>query len=90
MIFCGHAEWYTIFQIFKQIFFIHALELKLRHFEVFPICLYREAMHLQCFTPRRYVMGVVTRTYERDDLYPICSKLQCREPACITMHVATL
>ena len=44
---CGHAEWYMIFQKFKQIL-IHALELKLRHFEVFPICLYREAMHLQC------------------------------------------
>ena len=36
---------------------IHALELKLWHFEVFPICLYREAMHLQCFTPTRYVSG---------------------------------
>ena len=38
-------------------FLIHTLELKLRHFEVFPICLYREAMHLQCFTPTRYMSG---------------------------------
>ena len=28
------------------------------------ICLYREAIHLQCFMPMRYV--VVTRTYECD------------------------
>ena len=33
---------------------IHALELKLWHF---PICLYREAMHLQWFTPTHYVSG---------------------------------
>ena len=33
-------------------------------------------MHLQCFTPTRYVMGVSTRTYERDDHYPTRSKLQ--------------
>ena len=30
---------------------IHILELKLWHFEVFPICLYVEAMHLQSFPP---------------------------------------
>ena len=32
---------------------IHTLELKLWHFEVFPIILYLhvEAMHLQCFPP---------------------------------------
>ena len=29
---------------------IHALRLKLWHFKVFP-CLYREAMHLQCYSP---------------------------------------
>ena len=32
---------------------IHTLELKLRHFS--HICLYREAMRLQCFPPTRYV-----------------------------------
>ena len=34
------------------------IELKM----VFPICLYREAIHLQCFTPTRYVSG---RSYAR-------------------------
>ena len=49
------------------------------------ICLYREAMRLQCFTP--------TRTYKRDDHYPICTKLHygCLLALCgPTMHVATL
>ena len=32
-------------------------------------------MHLQCFTPTRYVKGVATRTYEHEDRYLICSKL---------------
>ena len=36
-------------------FLIHTLELKLWHFEVYPICLYVEAMHLQCFPPTCYV-----------------------------------
>ena len=63
---------------------IHTLELKLRHFKVFPIGLNREAIHLQSFTPTRYVSGRGhAHTYKGDDLYPICSKLQCREPACI-------
>ena len=52
----------------KEGFLIHAFELKLLHFNVFP-CLYREAMHLQCFTPTLYVMGVATRAYKRDDFY---------------------
>ena len=38
-------------------------------------CLYREAMRLQSFPPMR--------TYGRDDLYPICTKLHFMEPACI-------
>ena len=42
-------------------------------------CLYEEAIRLQCFPP--------TRTYGRDDHYPICSKLKYREPGCI-MHMA--
>ena len=43
---------------------IHTLELKLQHFEIFPICLHREAMHLQCFPPTRYARRchVHTRT----------------------------
>ena len=36
-------------------------------------CLYMEAIRLQCFTPTRYVRGVVTRAHKRDDHYPICS-----------------
>ena len=50
-------------------------------------------MHLQCFTPTLYVMGVATRTYKRDDHYPICTKLHygCLLALCgPTMHVATL
>ena len=53
----------------KAEFFIITFELKI----VFPICLYREAIHLQRFTPTLYVMGVAT--YKRDDHYPICTKL---------------
>ena len=33
--------------------------------------MFREAIRLQCFPPTRYVRGAVTRTYERDDHYPI-------------------
>ena len=29
---------------------------------VLKVCLYREAIRLQCFTPTRYVRGVATRT----------------------------
>ena len=59
----------------------------------FPICLYREAMHLQRFTPTRFVVGVATRTYKRDDHYPICTKLHygCLLALCgPTMYAATL
>ena len=38
------------FEVMNRIL-IHTLELKLWHFEVFPICLYLEAMSLQCFPP---------------------------------------
>jgi hypothetical protein len=63
---------------------IHALE---RPFEVFP-CLYREAMHLQCFMRMRYVINGEypsrTRTYYDDDLYHIWSKLE------YTLHTTRL
>ena len=49
----------------------------------FPICLYREAMHLQCFPPMHYVMGRATRAHIRDDLYQIRYKLVHGKPACI-------
>ena len=71
----------------KAEFFIITFELKI----VFPICLYREAIHLQRFTPTLYVMGVAT--YKRDDHYPICTKLHygaCLHLCGPTMHVATL
>jgi hypothetical protein len=52
------------------------LELKIWPFKISP-CLYREALHLQCFPPTRYVLNgeypLGTRTYCVDDLYPICS-----------------
>ena len=86
----GHAEWIKTRNLMG--FLIHAFELKLLHFNVFP-CLYREAMHLQCFTPTLYVMGVATRTYKRDDHYLIGTKLHygCLLALCgPTMHVATL
>jgi hypothetical protein len=41
-------------------------------FDMYPIYLYREAMHLQYFPPTRYVMGGATRAHIRDDLYQIC------------------
>ena len=55
-------------------------------FEVFP-CLCREAMHLQCFPPMRYVINreypLGMHTYYADDLYLILSNLEYRLPACI-------
>ena len=60
------------FQKYNQIF-DSRLRIKVTALRSFPICLYREAIRLQCFPPTRYVRGAVTRTYERDDHYPICS-----------------
>ena len=34
----------------------------------------------QCFPPTHYVMGGATRVQIRDDLYPICIKLEYGEP----------
>ena len=51
------------------------------------MCLYREAMHLQCFLPTCYVINgeylLGMHTHYSDDLYPICSKLEYKLPACI-------
>ena len=55
----GHAKWVKT-RTFR--FFIHAFKLKIHPLECFPICLYREAIHLQCFPPTCYVIGV-THTY---------------------------
>ena len=49
-----HAEWIASGNLMDRIL-IHITELKLWHF---PICLRREAMHLQCFRPRTH--GIVT------------------------------
>ena len=62
----GHAEWIKTRSLTGQNFDSHLRELKLWH--LFPIiCLYREAMHLQCFTP--------THTHVSDDYYPILQKI---------------
>ena len=53
-------------EVWQRGLLIHASEW---HFEVFQ-CLYREAIHLQCFLPTRYVNGH-GHTREPDDLYPI-------------------
>ena len=51
----------------NEIILIHALELKLQHFEVSP-CLYREATHLQCFESRcalfRKTLGQYSLLYQ--------------------------
>ena len=47
---------------------------------IFPICLYREAMHLQIFYAYALCEWVWPRTHRHDVLYPICSKLQYRDP----------
>ena len=44
------------FLTFDQVFDSH-FKIKVMPPGVFPICLYREAMHLQWFTPTRYVSG---------------------------------
>ena len=41
-------------------------------------------MYLQSM---RYVMGVVTRAYVRDDLYPICNIIVAVGLHCMAMHV---
>ena len=37
------------------------------------MCLYREAMHLQCFPPTCYVKGGASRVHKRDVFYRILS-----------------
>ena len=45
-----------------EIWRIHNLISKLWHFKAFPICLYRDAVCLQCFTPTHAHMNVTTIT----------------------------
>ena len=45
-----------------------------------PICLYREVCNV--FRPCTTWVGVATCIYGRDDLYPICSKLQYIAASC--------
>ena len=61
------------------------------------LCLYMEAIRLRCFMPTRYVQNGEypshTRTYNVDDLYPICSKGPIGSMLALyasTVHVATL
>ena len=63
-----HAEWVLL----EPDFFIHTFELKI----VFPIRTYREAMFsAHALREGGRGRGVVTRTYERDDHYPIFSTM---------------
>ena len=48
----GHAEWIKTRNLMVL---IHASELKLWH--VSNACLYRDAIHLQCFPPTHYLIG---------------------------------
>ena len=54
MKFYGHAEWIVNFKKYDQIFDSH-LRIKVMALWSFPICLYGEAIRLQCFLPTRYV-----------------------------------
>ena len=78
----GHAEWVETRDLILGNFDSH-LRIKVMALRSFPICLYWEAMHLQCFPPTRYVRGGAARAHKRDDLYPIWSNLEYRLPACI-------
>ena len=51
------------------------LRIKVTALWSFPICLYREAIRLQCFLPTLYVRGAVLRTYECGNHYLICSNM---------------
>ena len=66
---------------------IHASELKLWHFEVFPYISIGKPYICNVFRPRTTWVGVATRTHGRDDLYPISSKLQYRVPSYCMAHV---
>ena len=70
------------YKIWHEKILIHALELKLRPFEVTPyVCIGSHAFAM--FPPTRYVRGGATRAQGGDDLYPIWSKLKYKLSACI-------
>ena len=77
-------------EVWRQGVLIHTSEFKLWHFEVFPYVCMGKPYVCNVFRPRGTWVGVVTRTYERDYLYPICSKLQYRMPDCILWHTIAL
>ena len=61
----GHTEWVETRDLTLGNFDSH-LRIKDTALWSFPICLYREAMHLQCFPPMRYVRGGALRTRIHD------------------------
>ena len=101
---CGYGQFYTDILRFNRIlscwFCNKCMRLKTCVYStpprVLPICLYREAICLQCFTPTHYIVNEEyssrTRTYYVDNLYPICSKQLCNRVSMLgsTAHVATL
>ena len=67
------------------------LRIKVMALGSFPICLYREAMHLQCFPPTRNVRGVATRAHKRERPLPTLVKIDCLLALYgFTMHPAQL
>ena len=86
-----HAEWTTHSSSTKGIFDFHFHWGVTASFSS-PICLYREAMCLQCLPPTRYVTGGATLTTITEyfenchlDAYCHCMAILCRYP-----HFATL
>ena len=64
---------------------IHIFRLKIYPL-VISLIFVREAIRLQCFTPTHTLKTGNTRyarTYNLEDLYPICSKQHCRVYTCI-------
>ena len=68
--------------------------LEVRPEGIFDSCLRIKVVPLECFlvqgshafakfSPTHCVSGHGTHTYKHDNHYPICSKLQYREPVCI-------
>ena len=64
-----HAEWIAPGNLMEQNFDSH-LRINVTALWSFPICLYREAMHLQCFRPRA-TWWAGLRARKCDDLYQI-------------------
>ena len=64
---------------FRPVFrvLIHTLELKLWHFEVFLICLYREAIQLQRLRPRVHINVTTITRFAQNCTMDACSVIPC-------------